>query len=84
MEATGQTLMGHIEFLNQDNEWERFPTEEEEANLRANAEALEELGYMLICQLCNVAPTWTQIRQRWISKEWTCDKCKTVNSAGKA
>lgn len=75
--------MGHIEFLNQDNEWERFPTEEEEANLRANAQALEDLGYKLICQMCNAIPTWTQIRQRWIMKQWEC-KCGAVNSAGRA
>jgi hypothetical protein len=76
--------MGHIEFLNQDNEWERFPTEEEEANLRANADALEELGYKLICQMCNAIPTYAQIKARWLLKEWTCQACHTVNSAGRA
>ncbi len=51
MEATGKTLMGHLQFLNQDGEWETFPNAEQEANLRANAELIEELGYKLICQL---------------------------------
>jgi hypothetical protein len=45
--------MGHLQFLNQDGEWETFPTVEQQENLRANAEILEELGYKLICQLCN-------------------------------
>ena len=76
--------MGHIEFLNQDLEWEQFPNEEQQANLRANAEALEELGYTIICQMCNTFPTRSQIRTRFLRNEWTCDKCKTVNSAGKA
>ena len=76
--------MGHLEFLNQDNEWERFPSEEEEANLRANAEALEDLGYKLICQMCNAVPTYKQIKERWLLKEWTCVSCHTVNSAGRA
>jgi hypothetical protein len=76
--------MGHLQFMNQDGEWESFPTPEEEANLRENAEALEELGYKLICQLCNQAPNWNQIRQRWIMKEWKCNNCHTINSAGKA
>ena len=76
--------MGHVEFLNKDNEWERFPSEEEEVNLRANAEALEELGYKLICQMCNAVPTYRQIKDRWLLKEWTCQSCHTVNSAGKA
>jgi hypothetical protein len=76
--------MGHIQFLNQDNEWESFPNEEEEANLRANAEALSELGFQLICQMCNEMPNWMQIRQRWLKKEWQCNKCQTINSAGRA
>ena len=84
MEATGETLMGHLQFLNQDGEWETFPTPEQEENLRANAEVLEELGYKLICQLCNQFPSAKQIRDRYSKQEWTCEKCHTVNSAGKA
>lgn len=75
--------MGHVQFMNQDGEWESFPTAEQEENIRANAKALEELGFKLICQMCNEIPTRTQIRHRWIAKEWTC-KCGTINSAGKA
>ena len=84
MEATGETLMGHIQFLNQDGEWESFPNEELEANLRANAELLEELGYALICQMCNKFPTRNQIRTRYLLNEWVCEVCGTVNSAGRA
>jgi hypothetical protein len=84
MEATGAEIMGHIEFLNQDNEWERFPDEEQEANLRANAAALEELGYTIICQMCNTVPTRSQIQTRFLRNEWICNQCNTVNSAGKA
>ena len=84
MEATGATLMGHLQFLNQDGEWETFPTPEQEANLRANAELLEELGYKLLCQLCNQFPNARQIKERYLKQEWTCEKCSTINSAGKA
>jgi len=84
MEAKGGKIMGHIQFMNQDGEWESFPTPEEEENLRANAAALEELGYKLICQMCNTVPNWVQIRERWLLKEWTCNKCRTINSAGRA
>jgi hypothetical protein len=84
LETTGEEVMGHIQFLNQDGEWEQFPTAEEEQNLRDNAAALEELGYKLICQMCNSVPNWNQIRERWLLKEWTCTKCHTVNSAGRA
>ena len=76
--------MGHIEIMNQDGEWEQFPTEEKQANLRENAKLLEELGYKLICQLCNKFPNRTQIRSRYLKNEWTCEQCGTVNSAGRA
>ena len=76
--------MGHIQFLNQDGEWESFPTPEQEANLRANAKALEELGFQLICQMCNKFPNAQQIKDRWLLNEWTCEACGTVNSAGRA
>jgi hypothetical protein len=84
METTGETLMGYIQFLNQDGEWEQFPNEEQRANFRENAELLEELGYKLICQLCNKFPTRAQIRNRYLLQEWVCEDCHTVNSAGKA
>ena len=76
--------MGHIKIMNQDGEWEQFPTEEQQANLRENAKLLEELGYKLICQLCNKFPNRTQIRSRYLKNEWTCEQCGTVNSAGRA
>ena len=80
----GETLMGYVTFLNQDGEWEQFPNEEQQANLRENAKLLEELGYQLICQLCNTPPTVYQIKQRAMQQSWKCDKCGTLNSAGKA
>jgi hypothetical protein len=84
MEATGKTIMGYVQFLNQDGEWEEFPNEEQRENLKANALILEELGYKLICQLCNKFPTRKQITDRYLLHEWTCEECHTVNSAGKA
>jgi hypothetical protein len=84
MEAAGEKVMGYIQFLNQDGEWEQFPNEEQRANLRANAELLEELGYNLICQLCNKFPTRAQIKSRYLLHEWVCEECGTVNSAGRA
>jgi hypothetical protein len=84
VEATGKTLMGYIQFLNQDGDWEEFPNEEQRANLIANAQLLEDLGYKLICQLCNKFPTRTQMADRYLKHEWTCEECSTINSAGKA
>ncbi len=68
----------------EDGEWETFPSPEQEANLRANAAVLEELGYRLICQLCNQFPSPVQIKNRYLQQEWQCEKCHTINSAGKA
>ena len=76
--------MGYVQFLNQDGEWEEFPNEEQRANLRENAKLLEELGYKLICQLCNKFPNRQQIRERYSKHEWTCADCGTINSAGRA
>lgn len=76
--------MGHLQFLNQDGEWETFPTPEQEANLIANAEILEELGFKLICQLCNQFPNARQIRERYLKDSWICEKCSTINSGGRA
>ena len=76
--------MGHIQLLNQDGELESFPNEEQQANLRENAKLLEELGYQLICQLCNKFPNRQQIRDRYLKHEWTCPDCGTINSAGRA
>ena len=73
--------MGYVQFLNQDGEWEEFPNEEQRANLRENAKLLEELGYKLICQLCNKFPNRQQIRERYLKHEWICSDCGTINSA---
>jgi len=84
VETTGEAIMGYVKFLNQDGEWEEFPNEEQRANLIANAALLEELGYKLICQLCNKFPTRSQMADRYLKHEWTCEDCHTINSAGKA
>ena len=76
--------MGHLQFLNQDGDWETFPSPEQEANLKANAEILEELGFKLICQLCNQFPNARQIRERYLKDSWICEKCSTINSGGRA
>jgi hypothetical protein len=83
MEAEGQ-LMGYVTFMNQDGDWEEFPNDEQRANPRENAKLLEELGYALICQMCNMFPTRQQIRERYLKHEWTCLDCGTINSAGRA
>jgi len=76
--------MGYIQFLNQDGEWEEFPNEEQLQAARESAHDLQKLGFAIICQLCNTPPTVQQIKQRALQNEWKCDKCGTINSAGRA
>jgi hypothetical protein len=67
-----------------DDEWEQFPTDEQLHAAQQSAHHLQELGFAIICQLCNTPPTVQQIKQRALQNEWKCDKCHTINSAGKA
>jgi hypothetical protein len=76
--------VGKLYFRNQDEEWEQFPTDEQLQAARESAHHLQELGFAIICQLCNTPPTVQQIKQRALQNEWKCDKCHTINSAGKA
>jgi ribosomal protein L37AE/L43A len=76
--------VGKLFFRNMDDEWEQFPTDEQLQAARESAHHLQELGFAIICQLCNTPPTVQQIKQRALQNDWKCDKCGTVNSAGKA
>ena len=76
--------MGKLYFKNLDNEWEQFPTDEQLEAARDAAYDLEEIGFKLICQMCNERPTIREIKERMGHNEWTCPKCHTINSAGKA
>ena len=76
--------MGKLQFMNQDGEWENFPTDEELAYYRANIEALEQAGFALVCQMCNKTPNRSELQLRMLKHEWTCSVCHTVNSAGRA
>jgi hypothetical protein len=76
--------VGKLYFRNQDDEWEQFPTDEDLQAAEASAWDLQKLGFAIICQLCNTPPTVAQIKQRALQHSWKCDKCHTVNSAGRA
>jgi hypothetical protein len=76
--------VGKLYFQNQDGEWEQFPTDEQLQTAQEAAKDLQELGFAIICQLCNTPPTFAQIKQRALQNEWKCEKCHTINSAGRA
>jgi len=76
--------VGKLYFKNMDDEWEQFPTDEELEAAKEAAWDLQKLGFTIICQLCNEPPSVFQIKQRALQQDWKCDKCSTINSAGRA
>ena len=76
--------VGKLYFRNQDDEWEQFPTDEQLEAAKKSALDLQLLGFAIICQLCKTSPTIQQIKQRALQNAWKCDKCGTLNSAGRA
>jgi len=79
-----ELTVGKLFFRNMDDEWEQFPTDQELEAAKQSAWDLQKLGFAIICQLCNTPPTVYQIKQRALQQSWKCDKCATLNSAGKA
>ena len=76
--------VGKLYFKNMDEEWEQFPTDEQLEAAREAAWDLQKLGFTIICHLCNEPPSVFQIKQRALQNSWKCEKCSTINSAGKA
>lgn len=82
--------MGHIEFKNQDGEWEKFPTDEELYVLKELTEATEPAHPEIttICHLCNEPFPMESIVVTGGSMAtgytWSCPKCHAVSSIGKA
>jgi hypothetical protein len=83
--------MGTLEFMNQDGEWEKFPSDEEMAILKelqdvANPPIHPEV--MTICHLCNEPFPMEQVMITGGSiltgYTWSCPKCHAVTSLGKA
>lgn len=84
--------MGHIEFINQDGEWEKFPTDEELYALKELMEAPQEPPLhpeiTTVCHLCNepfpmedIVVTGGNPVQGFT---WSCPKCHAITSTGKA
>ena len=70
--------------MNQDGEWENFPTDDELAEKAKHQELINALQVRIICHLCNEPPSVFQIKQRAMQNSWKCEKCSTINSSGRA
>jgi len=75
--------MSGLQFLNQDGEWEKFPTDDELYEKARQREALNALQVRIICHLCN-EPCPSNELAFWIkgqSLTWSCKKCHAVNES---
>ena len=80
--------MSGLQFMNQDGEWENFPTDSELAEKAKHQELLNSLQVRIICHLCNEPFPMEQIMITGGSLRtgftWSCPKCHAVSSIGKA
>jgi formylmethanofuran dehydrogenase subunit E len=85
--------MGKLEFMNQDGEWETFPTDEEMAILKklmketsSNPPIRPEIK--TVCHLCNEPFPMEEIvvtgGNPIAGYTWSCPKCHAITSTGKA
>jgi hypothetical protein len=81
--SEGERIMGRLQFKNQDDEWESFPTDEEIARSKEVQAILEEFTIMTRCCLCNESIPVSEIKVNLTSKAWSCRKCHAVNGLTK-
>jgi hypothetical protein len=79
----GEIIMGSLQFMNQDGEWESFPTEDEIHRSKEVQAILEEFTLMTRCCLCNESIPVSEIKVNLINKAWSCKKCHAVNGLTK-
>lgn len=77
----GDDMTG-LEFMNQDGEWERFPTDEELIAKKEMAETLDALKVRIVCHLCNEPAPTDKIHffQTGAALTWSCEKCHAVST----
>jgi hypothetical protein len=83
--------MGTLEFMNQDGEWEKFPSDEEMQILKelqevANPPICPDIT--TVCHLCNEPFPMEDIvvtgGNPVAGYTWSCPKCHAITSTGKA
>ena len=75
--------MSGLQFMNQDGEWEKFPKDDELAELARKKEVLAAMQVRIICHLCN-EPVPREELAFWIAGTaitWSCKKCHAVNDS---
>jgi len=80
--ARGKSMSG-LQFMNQDGEWEKFPSDGELAELARKKELLDALQVRIICHLCN-NPVPKEELAFWVEGQaitWSCRNCHAVNES---
>jgi len=75
--------MSGLQFMNQDGEWEQFPTDDELAYKAQHKELLNALRVRILCHLCN-EPVPKEELAFWVqgqSLTWSCKKCSAVSES---
>lgn len=76
--------MTGLQFMNQDGEWESFPTDDElYAKKRKREAVLDALQVRILCNLCN-EPVAKEDLAFWVQGQaltWSCMKCHAVNES---
>jgi hypothetical protein len=76
--------MSGLQFMNQDGEWESFPTDDEiYAKKRQREAVLDAMQVRILCNLCNEPVTKDELAF-WIEGQaltWSCKKCHAVNES---
>jgi hypothetical protein len=73
--------MSGLQFMNQDGEWEKFPSDDVLAEQAKQKELLNNLVVRIICNLCN-EPVAKDELAFWVEGQaltWSCRKCHAVN-----
>ena len=75
--------MSGLQFLNQDGEWEKFPTDDELFEKAKAREVLDAMRVRIICHLCNEPVPKEELAffMQGLALTWSCKKCHAVNES---
>jgi hypothetical protein len=86
-------VMGSLQFMNQDGEWESFPKDDEIAAMKELMDYYKEIPPLhpeitTVCHLCNEPFPMESIvvtgGNPIAGYTWSCPKCHAITSTGKA
>jgi hypothetical protein len=76
--------MTGLQFMNQDGEWESFPSDDElYAKKRQRDEVLDAMQVRILCHLCNEPVPKEELAffMQGLALTWSCKKCSAVSES---